>query len=243
MPSRDLVTYDAEKAQYVCEEIAKGRTLSEIMKTDAEIVPSRPTWYRWLVLYPELKKLYDAARELSASAFEDEMLDMARTLKGPNEFTQVKTTQYQIALQQLRWSAARRDPSRYGEKQSINLMVPIQINTTLDMGPGAGGTSTADYDNVYALQPGAARRDPDDEDPQEERFEDPSPDDFLAPAKVSKPRVFRQARLPKGHKTPIQLRSTLNRMGRPNKKKKATADVQRDDDTATPKPDGVGGPK
>jgi hypothetical protein len=240
MASRDLVTYDAEKAQYVCEEIAKGRTLSEIMVTDSDKVPSRPTWYRWLVLYPELKKLYDAARELSASAFEDEMLDMARTLKGKNDFTQVKTTQYQIALQQLRWSASRRDPSRYGEKQSVNLMVPIQINTTLDMGPGAGGTSTAEYDNVYALQPGAARRDPDDEDPQEERLEDPSVEDFLAPAKVKRPAAFRQPRLPKGHKTPIQLRQTLNRMGRPNKNKRVP-NVKRDDDEPAPGGTGDGG--
>lgn len=240
MPSRDLVTYDAAKAQIICEGIAQGRTLSEIIKTEEDL-PSRPTFYRWLVLYPELKKLYDAARELSATSFEDEMLDMARLLKGPNDYTQVKTTQFQIALQQLRWSATRRDPSRYGEKQSINLMVPIQINTTLDMGQGAGGTSTPEHDNVYALTPGEAKHEPDDVDPLVERAPDDTLEDFVVPEKVTRPAVFRQARLKKGHKTPTQLRSTLNRMGRPNKNKRKSSNVERDDDAIAPEPDGATG--
>lgn len=144
--------YDGEVAMKVMEAIAEGKTLVEVSKMQG--MPSRATIYRWLAAYPDLAKAYEVAREISAQSFEEEALDMARTLKGDNDFTGVKVRMYEAAMGQFRWSAARRDPKRYGAKTEAALVVPIQINTTLDMGSGSGDrmpvTSDAG-DNIYSI--------------------------------------------------------------------------------------------
>lgn len=52
---------------------------------------------------------------------------------------------------QLRWSAEKRNPQVYAKQQAVNLSVPIQINTSLDMG-GSSGTGTAEFPNIYAIE-------------------------------------------------------------------------------------------
>lgn len=154
--------YDPKIALKMLEGISEGKTVSELVKTEG--YPSRATWYRWLALYPDLKAALDTARELSAQTFEDEMLDIARMLKAKNDFTAVRTTQLQTVLQQLRWSASRRDPSRYGQKQTPDTAVAIQINTSLDLGQGSNSApGHADVYTLEAVVPGTLT--PGDEEP------------------------------------------------------------------------------
>lgn len=159
-------TWDPRQAMLICERIADGMTLVDIAKMDD--VPSRPTIYRWLTLFPEFYDAYERAKELSAQSFEDEALGLARVLAGKHEFTGTRIKAYEVAMAQLRWSAARRDKVRYGSQTQINTTVPIQINTTLDL--GQGGVITSTVENVYnieALVPPAAEAA--DEDTPEER--------------------------------------------------------------------------
>ena len=130
--SRSITKYSPELALKICEGVAKGETLLDICKAPG--MPHRASFYRWGMLYKDVAVSFQAARELSAQALEEEALGLARELSGKNDFTTVKVRAIDIALQQLRWSATRRDPSKYGQKAKETITVPIQIITTLDLG-------------------------------------------------------------------------------------------------------------
>jgi hypothetical protein len=144
------IGYDHERALASCELVASGKTLRNISKRPD--FPSRPTIYRWLTLNPKFYDAYERAKELSAQSFEDEALDMARELREPNEFTGTKVQAYNIAMGQLRWSAARRDKTRYGQQIQGQTTVPIQINTTLNLGQEGQGPATSDSVSIYTVE-------------------------------------------------------------------------------------------
>src|SRR5882672_3647074 len=125
---RLAVKYSPELALRICEEIASGLTITDIAAMDG--MPTRQTIYRWIAVYPKFYDAFERAREVSAQSLEEEALTMARILKDANNFTGTKVQAYNIAMQQLRWSASRRDKARYGQQQVGTTMVPIQINTT-----------------------------------------------------------------------------------------------------------------
>lgn len=138
-------TYNPETALAICERIAEGETLSAICKPGSGL-PSRQTFHRWVVQFPELSRAYSAARELSAHSLEEEALDTARVLKTQKgRLGAAGIRALDVAMNQLRWSAARRNPRVYSERAATTVTVPIQINTSLGLG---GGT----VDNVYQLR-------------------------------------------------------------------------------------------
>lgn len=142
--------YDEDIALAVVEAIASGRTLVDI-SSDAGM-PTRQTIYRWLSLQPKFFDAYERAKELSAQSFEDEALEMARDLKGQNDFTGTKVQAYNIAMGQLRWSASRRDKTRYGQQIQTATAVPIQITTTLNLGQPGQGPATSEETSIYHVE-------------------------------------------------------------------------------------------
>lgn len=145
---RFVTAYAPELALQICERIAEGETLSEICRD--ENMPARSTFNRWVVQHPDLSRAYAAARELSAYAMEEEALDIARTLAAEGrDFTSTKIRAYDTSLSQLRWSSSRRNPKVYSERGSVQITVPIQINTSLDLGDG--GMLAADHPDIYKL--------------------------------------------------------------------------------------------
>ena len=218
--------YQAKAALAVLDGIAEGKTLKEVCK--AEGMPQRQTIYRWIALYPEFSKAYYAARELSAQSLEEEALDMAKVLKDPNDFTGTKIKAYEVAMSQFRWSAARRDPRRYGQRAEDRIIVPIQINTTLDLGgEAAGGLTTPDGDNVYSMRSKVEavqalpadpresqmqRLEAEADAPPEEILNDPDLNPYTLPATVSRQRLIPPA-------TPAPNRErAAKRGGRPRHK-------------------------
>ena len=129
---RFLTAYSPSIALEIVERIAQGETLSKICESETKF-PHQVTFKRWVVNHPELAKAVDAARQLSAMSLEEEALDAAREIKlKQRDGTQVRA--FEVLLQQLRWSAERRDPAIFGNKAPVNVRVPITITTTLDMG-------------------------------------------------------------------------------------------------------------
>lgn len=143
------VKYSPEVALLICERLAEGKSLVEICEMDD--MPSRNTVYKWLSVYPKFFDAYERAREISAQSLEDEAIDMARTLTAQNDFTGTKVQAYNIAMQQLRWSAAHRDRNRYGERAANTTIVPVQINTTLNLGQD-GIPATDNAKSIYTVE-------------------------------------------------------------------------------------------
>ncbi len=128
-----------ELATVIIERIADGETLSSICAGDG--MPSPTTFRRWALAHEEVWEAFQAARELKADSLFDEALDLARSIKA-NPGTSQHVRAYDVAMSHLRWAAGKLNPQRYSDRSQITFTVPIQINTTLDLGQGGGGSIT-----------------------------------------------------------------------------------------------------
>lgn len=136
---------DKERRQCItiCEHIADGKTLTSICK-DTAGYPSPATFRHWVLKHEKLRETYALARELKSHSLFDEALDMARTIRDiPGNAQRVRA--FDVAMNHLRWSAGKLNPAVYSEKAATALVVPIQINTTIDLG-GASETDRAIYE-------------------------------------------------------------------------------------------------
>lgn len=144
-------TFDAGKALIIIEQLAEGLTLNAICK-DKEGMPHPTTFKRWMVNNPELAKAYKVAVEISATSLEEEALDAAREIaRAQRDGTHVRAVE--VKLNQLRWSAERRDPSKFGTKSQINVRVPVQIITPIDLNIESGPSGK----DIYTIQASAVR--------------------------------------------------------------------------------------
>lgn len=146
---RFVTKYDPVLALRICERVAEGETLKSICEGSSEF-PARQTFHRWVVNEPELNRAYAAARELSAHSLEEEALDMARELSS-QEVPKDQIRALDVAMNQLRWSAGKRNARVYSEKAAVSFTVPIQINTTLNLGEQED-TGPSEHPDVYSLE-------------------------------------------------------------------------------------------
>lgn len=131
---RFFTKYDPNIALDIVERIADGELLIKITAKDATpLTITKQTFLRWVATVPELSTAYSAALQISAQAFEEKALDKAeRTALAPG--TPQNVSAASLLISQYRWSAARRNPTRYSDKGNTQIVVPININTTLDLG-------------------------------------------------------------------------------------------------------------
>lgn len=144
-----VAPFDAKLAMRFCELVALGHSTREIR--DLLPFPDPGTFLIWVAQHPELAIAYRASRELSSYSMEDEALALARaSVRDSRTATQLRAEETLIG--QLRWSAVKRNPGVFSEKAAVQLVVPIQINTTLDLGgsPATGGN--AEFPNIYEMQ-------------------------------------------------------------------------------------------
>lgn len=144
---RFLTKYDPRLAIQIIEQIAEGKLLAEIC-TRENGMPHRNTFMKWVSREPELAQAYMAARELSAMTMEEEAIDVSRKLLA-DPGTAQRVSAANTLINQLRWSASRRDPKQFGDRAATQITVPIHITTSLDM--GGGGGSVAELPDIYTI--------------------------------------------------------------------------------------------
>lgn len=128
--------WDPKMSIEICEDVAGGKTLAESCgpKTPGRVKPA--TFLHWCLTVPELGAVYKLAREISGHMMEDEAVVQARRLIDMKEPTATGVRAIDVAMNQLRWSAAKRNPKEYSDKAALTFTVPIQINTSLPLSPG-----------------------------------------------------------------------------------------------------------
>jgi hypothetical protein len=148
--------FDLQKALKVCNLVSQGRTYSEIFVGGDATLPTLEEFLVWSVTYPELHKAIEAARQLSAYVLEDEALNNARQIaKLPG--TPQRVSAYKLANDQLRWSAERRNSGAFGQKGVQSVVVPVTIQTTLNLGQkGAEQHASRDIYELRATVPQVA---------------------------------------------------------------------------------------
>jgi hypothetical protein len=137
----------------VCEAVAFGADLEEACQRPG--FPSKDLFIGWMMRDPQVALVYQRAREVSAYALEDEALALLRSrVRNPKSALDLRAAD--LLVQQIRWAAAKRNPQVFSEKSAVNVTVPIQINTSLDMGKG-GGAGTAEFPNIYEMKAAVVR--------------------------------------------------------------------------------------
>lgn len=147
---RWFTKYNPDIALDIVEQIADGNLLSKITAADATpLTVTKQTFLRWVSSVPELQKAYSAALQLSAHSFEEKAIDKAEQVsKAPG--TPQNVSAASLLISQYRWSAARRNPTRYSDKGNTQIVVPVNINTTLNMGSGSQGVD-AEVPDIYTI--------------------------------------------------------------------------------------------
>ena len=140
--------YNAELALQICMRIAQGETLTDICRD--KLMPTYTAVMKWRVTFPEFEEAYENARRISAFALEDEAIAAARKLAGPNNFNAPRVSAMAHAMNQLRWSAEKRNTDKFGVQKPGVTMIPIQINTTLDLGQGGVAPMQSDVYTIAA---------------------------------------------------------------------------------------------
>lgn len=144
-----MTAYNPQCALEICTRVANGETLKQICTKENGIV-SPMTFQKWCKMFPDVARAYQSARQLSAQAFEEKALDLAEGLATGSQTAQ-EIRAREVAMGQWRWSASRRDPASYGEKAPVNMVVPIQIITPLDLSGNVGADEGQGGADPYTL--------------------------------------------------------------------------------------------
>lgn len=148
---RRYTRYDPGIALDIIERIAEGELLRDICNPKAEKpTVSKSTFLRWVATVPELAPAYAAAQRISALSFEEEAIyDARRVAIAPGSPQNVSAAV--AKMKQLQWSAERRDPTKYSAKGDTKIVVPITINSSLNLG-NAPGKADAEIPDMYNLK-------------------------------------------------------------------------------------------
>lgn len=150
---REVTKYDPALAFRIIEKVAMGGLVYELTDPkNKDGFPSAVTFYRWLTESPELREAYNGAVELSARFMEEEALRISKSAAyAGTDPTNQRLAAVKLYMEQLRWSASRRNPKQFSEKGSLNVVIPVQINTPLDLG-GQGSGVIKEIPNIYTIE-------------------------------------------------------------------------------------------
>ena len=119
--------YTQELADRICDQLADGDSLRKVCLEDD--MPGKSTVFRWLRLYPEFRDQYTRAKEESADALFDEILDIADD--GSNDLMEKLDSdgamigwrengevlqRSRLRVDARKWMLSKIKPKKYGEK-------------------------------------------------------------------------------------------------------------------------------
>jgi len=122
--------YTPETADRICARLAQGQSLRAICRDDD--MPSVVTVFAWMRKYPEFLKRYTQAKEESADALSDEMIEIADDARndwmdkvnadGEVYGQQVNSEHVQrsrLRIETRKWLASKLKPKKYGDKLGL----------------------------------------------------------------------------------------------------------------------------
>lgn len=121
--------YSQELADAICSELAQGYSLRTVCKPDA--MPSVQTIFTWFRTYPEFLEQYTRAKQESADAMADEVIDIADNAtndwmvkhgKDDQEYWQLNGEHVQrsrLRIETRKWLMAKMKPKTYGDKLDV----------------------------------------------------------------------------------------------------------------------------
>ena len=122
--------YTQEIADSICSDLAEGKSLRTVCKGDG--MPSTQTVFRWIRQFPEFRDQYARAKEESADAMAEDILDIADS--SSNDWMEVHDKENvgyrlngdainrsRLRVDTRKWIASKLKPKRYGDKVQTEL--------------------------------------------------------------------------------------------------------------------------
>ena len=139
--------YSLELSDSICSRLAQGESMRSVSRDNS--MPCMATMFRWLRLKPEFLEHYERAKEESADALVDEMIDIADD--GVNDWMEKLDKNQQpvgwqlngehvqrsrLRLDTRKWIASRLKAKKYGDKIENTVLgdeeKPLQVKGTID---------------------------------------------------------------------------------------------------------------
>lgn len=133
-------TYTLELADTVCERLSCGESMRSIGRD--EDMPAVSTLFKWIRELPEFSAQYDKAKEESADALAEDMVDIADNqvsqpvmvdgLPLKDEDGNIVMVVDNVAVQHAKlridtrkWAASKLKPKKYGDRTMIEDVTPV----------------------------------------------------------------------------------------------------------------------
>lgn len=99
--------YSTRLAAKICQQLAEGKSLRTVCKSDK--MPSASTVFLWLSIHSEFSEQYEKAKQESADALVEDMLDIADDPKlNPND--------KRVRIDTRKWISSKLKPKKYGDR-------------------------------------------------------------------------------------------------------------------------------
>lgn len=124
MPIGRPTTYTPALAEWICEQIATGRSLSSVMRDSEGLnpfdmpLPALQTVMQWIARYPEFAENYVKASQLKAEIYADETIEIADNCDP--EYS----AKANVQVKARQWYAERMLPRRYGKEGNVE---PVSV--------------------------------------------------------------------------------------------------------------------
>jgi hypothetical protein len=130
-------TYSQEMVSAICERIAEGESLRAICRDPG--MPNKSTVFLWLSQHSSFSDQYARAKEESAEAFADEIVEIADERDGKAimvdgaevavVFDSTAVARNRLRVDARKWVASKLKPKKYGEKIGIDHSGSIETLT------------------------------------------------------------------------------------------------------------------
>lgn len=117
--------YTQDIADKLCAALADGKSMRTVCAADD--MPAKATVFRWIRTNEEFRDQYTRAKEESADALTDEMLDISDDVS--NDYTKTDENgvrlnpeniqRSRLKIETRKWLASKLKPKKYGDKQFI----------------------------------------------------------------------------------------------------------------------------
>jgi hypothetical protein len=133
--------YTADTADAICARLAQGESLRSVCRDES--MPSVQTVFTWMRRFPEFLEQYARAKEESADALTDEILEIADD--GRNDWMQrfnadgeaigwqvngEHIQRSRVRIDSRKWLASKLKPKKYGDKLAVggaDDLPPVQV--------------------------------------------------------------------------------------------------------------------
>ncbi len=122
MPGGRPSEYTPEIATELCGYLSAGESLRKACSRES--MPCTTTFFRWLRKYPEFEKQYAQAKQESADAFAEDMLDIADESEddieidedGAPRVNHENIQRARLRVDTRKWLASKLKPKKYGDR-------------------------------------------------------------------------------------------------------------------------------